>query len=259
MHIPDGFVSGQINAAAFAVTAAVGAVAVAKAKKSLKEKQVPLLGITAAFVFAAQMLNFPIAGGTSGHFLGALLAMILLGPLNGFLVMSIVITVQCLVFADGGITALGTNIFNMGLIAGLGGYVVFRFLLAVLPFIFKGGTLGDRDGKSNKAGEVREVISSDVSGSINMKNPERAGWLLPSVAVASWFSVVTASAFCALELALSGTSPFGIVFPAMVGVHSLIGIGEAVITTGVVSIVFAARPELMPVWGKVLRTRMGDN
>ena len=212
MHIPDGFVSSQINAATFIAAAGVGAFAVAKAKKTLKDKQIPLLGITAAFVFAAQMLNFPVAGGTSGHFLGALLAVLLLGPLNGFLVMCIVLITQCLLFADGGIVSLGTNIFNMGIVAGLGGYFIYRFFIFILPLLFA-----------------------------------RGRWMMPSVAAASWLSVVAASAVCSLELALSGTSPLSVVLPAMVGVHSLIGIGEAIITVGVVSAVFAARPELINV------------
>ena len=112
MHIPDGFTSTEINAATFVVSGAVAYLAVKKAGNSMDEKQVPVIGITAAFIFAAQMLNFPVLGGTSGHFLGAALASILLGPLNGFLVMLIVLALQCLLFADGGLTALGTNVFN---------------------------------------------------------------------------------------------------------------------------------------------------
>ena len=222
MHIPDGFVSAQINTVTFIAAAGVGSVAVANAKKTLKDKQIPLLGITAAFVFAAQMLNFPVAGGTSGHFLGALLTALLLGPLNGFLVMCIVLITQCLLFADGGITALGTNIFNMGIVAGLGGYYLYRFFIFLLPFLFSRKHKGKN---GNYTGKNR--------------------WMLPSVAIASWLSVVAASAVCSLELAVSGTSPIAVVFPAMVGVHSLIGIGEAVITVGVVSVVFSARPEII--------------
>lgn len=236
MHIPDGFVSSQINAATFAVTVGVGALAVIKAKKTLNDRQIPLLGITAAFVFAAQMLNFPIAGGTSGHFLGALLAALLLGPLNGFLVMCIVLITQCLLFADGGIVSLGTNIFNMGIVAGLGGYAVYRFLLTISVLFYR--------KKNESAGEW---TGADKKPDIKVlpAHSNHSRWMLPSIAVASWVSVVAASAVCSLELALSGTSPMAIVLPAMVGVHSLIGIGEAVITVGVVSIVFAARPELL--------------
>ena len=218
MHIPDGFVSGEINTVTYAISAVTVGIAASKAGKNLEEKSVPLVGITAAFVFAAQMLNFPVAGGTSGHFLGALLAAILLGPLNGFLVMAVVLVIQSILFADGGITALGSNIFNMGIVAGLGGYLFLKLLSSILP---------------------KKRIS-----------------LLFSVSLASWLSVVTASAFCSMELALSGTGPFAIVFPAMIGVHSLIGIGEAIITTTVVSVVMASRPDLI-YSGKLLpETRM---
>ena len=207
MHIPDGFISGEINVSTYAVSAVVGAVAVAKARKSLGDRQVPLLGVTAAFIFAAQMLNFPVAGGTSGHFLGAVFAAILLGPWNAFLIMTIVLAVQCLIFADGGLTALGTNIFNMGIVGGMAGWAIFAMLKSILP-------------------------------------KTRTGFLA-ATATASWFSVVLASAVCALELAMSGTSPIAIALPAMAGVHAIIGIGEAIITTIVISMVLATRPDLL--------------
>jgi len=207
MHIPDGFVSAPINLAAYAVSGGVCAYAVYRAKRELGERQVPLLGVTAAFVFAAQMLNFPVAGGTSGHFLGATLAAVLLGPWNACLIMAIVLGMQCLGFADGGLTALGTNVFNMGIVASLGSYLLFVGIKRILP-----------EGKSG---------------------------FLVSVAVASWFSVVLASAACALELATSGTSPLRVVLPAMAGVHVLIGIGEAFITTTVIAAIMASRKDLI--------------
>ena len=210
MHIPDGFVSGGVNAAAGALSLGVCGLALARAEKTLGDKQVPLLGVTAAFVFAAQMINFPVAGGTSGHFLGALLAAVLLGPLNAFLVLAVVLVIQCLLFADGGITALGTNIFNMGIVGGLGGYCVFRMLLFILP---RG----------------------------------RAAFL-SAAAVAAWLSVVLASFCCAVELGVSGTSPLAIAVPAMCGVHAITGIGEALITAAVLSTVLAARPDLVGAW-----------
>ena len=210
MHIPDGLVSGPINAAAFVVSAATCGLAVVRANKTLGERQIPLLGVTAAFIFAAQMLNFPIAGGTSGHFLGALLACVLLGPLNAFLVMALVLAIQCLGFADGGLTALGTNIFNMGIIGGIVSYGLFQILKSVLP--------------------------------------KTRGGFLAAVAVAAWFSVVLASAVCALELHFSGTSPLKIALPAMTAVHVLIGLGEAIITTIVISVVLASRPDLVATW-----------
>jgi len=210
MHIPDGFVSGPVNAAGYLVSAGVVGLALAKANKSLEDHQVPLLGVTAAFVFAAQMVNFPVAAGTSGHFLGALLAAVLLGPLNACLVMAVVLTVQCLLFADGGLTALGVNVFNMGIIGGVLAYMLFA--------------------------AVKRLV------------PKTTWWFLFSAGVAAWFSVVAGSAACAVELALSGTVPIRIALPAMAGVHALIGIGEAMITAVTLSAVLASRPDLVQAW-----------
>jgi cobalt/nickel transport system permease protein len=210
MHIPDGFVSAPINLATFAVSAAALAVAVKQARRDLDERTTPLLGVTAAFVFAAQMLNFPVAGGTSGHFLGAALAGILLGPFSACLILGLVLIIQCLVFADGGLSALGSNIFNMGVIGGIVSTYLFYAIRRVAP--------------KTKAG------------------------FLAATAVASWSSVVLASASCALMLSWSGTSPLPIVLPAMVGVHALIGLGEAAITTSVVSMLIAVRPDLIGAW-----------
>jgi cobalt/nickel transport system permease protein len=206
MHIPDGFLNAPISATAYAVSAAACAVALKKANKTLGERQVPLLGITAAFIFAAQMLNFPIAGGTSGHFMGAVLAAILLGPWNALLVMTLVLLIQCLVFADGGLTALGANVFNMGIIGALLSWPIFKAAETLLP--------KDRNG------------------------------LLIGAGLAAWISIVLASSACALELALSGTSPLKIALPAMAGIHALIGIGEAIITVTALSVILAVRPDL---------------
>ena len=207
MHIPDGFLTPEI-AAACAVPA-VGAVGygLRRASRELDERRVPLLGVTAAFVFAAQMLNFPVAGGTSGHFLGAALAAVLLGPWLACLVLSVVLVVQSFVFADGGVTALGANVLNMGVIGAL---VVGGLMLAahrVLP--------------SNRAA------------------------FLGVVGVGAWLAVVAGSTACALELAVSGTVPLGTVLPAMLGVHVLIGAGEAVITVAAVSAVLSTRPDVV--------------
>lgn len=207
MHLPDGFVSGPVNLATGVVSLGTCAAAVAQARKSLGEKQVPLLGVTAAFIFAAQMLNFPVAAGTSGHFLGACLAAILLGPLNAVLIMALVMTIQCLVFGDGGLTALGSNIFNMGIVGALGGWAIYRLLLALLP--------------TGRSGQLAASFT------------------------ASLLSVVASAAFCSWELALSGTVPLAISLPAMAGVHSLIGIGEGLITATVVGMVLAVRPDLL--------------
>ncbi|MBC8205287.1 energy-coupling factor ABC transporter permease [bacterium] len=207
MHIPDGFLSGGINAAGFAVSAGVISLALAKAKKKLEDRYIPLIGVTAAFIFAAQMVNFPVAGGTSGHFLGAALAAMLLGPLTGCLIISIVLIVQCLGFADGGITALGTNIFNMGVIGCFSGYYIFTGLRKLLP-----------------------------------KNPAVN---ITAVSISAWMSVVLASVFCSLELAFSGITPLKLVLPAMAGIHAIIGVGEAFITAAVVSLVMKYRPDVM--------------
>ena len=207
MHVPDGFVGNGVNAATFVISGAVCAMAVERAGKTMGEKQVPLMGITAAFIFAAQMLNFPVAAGTSGHFLGASMAALLLGPLNACLVMAVVLVIQCLLFADGGITAIGTNIFNMGVVGGLGGWGAFKLIK----------TLG----------------------------PKTRSWHMVSTAVASWFSIVLSASCCAVELSLSGTSALSVALPAMAGVHAIIGIGEAIITATVISVVMAVRPDLL--------------
>jgi cobalt/nickel transport system permease protein len=205
MHIPDGF----INAPTAVVTGAVGAGTVAyalrRARTQLEDRQVPLVGVTAAFVFAAQMLNFPVGLGTSGHLIGGALAAVLLGPWVGALVVAVVLIVQALLFADGGITALGANITLMALVAGVGGYHLFRLLAAALP--------------------------------------RTRGGFLAAAAVAAWTSVVVASAVCSVFLMLNGFPPA--TFGVMAGLHALIGIGEAAITVAVVAGVLATRPDLM--------------
>ncbi len=207
MHIPDGFLDAKTLVTTAAASAAVVGYGLKKANEELGDKQVPLLGVTAAFIFAAQMLNFPVAGGTSGHFLGAFLAAVLLGPWFSCLTITVVLFIQMLIFADGGLTALGANVFNMGIIGGIMAYYIFMAIKSSLP--------------KNRFG------------------------FLSAVAMTSWFSVVAASMACAIELALSGTSPLKVALPAMVGVHALIGIGEAIITTVVISVVLNARPDLV--------------
>jgi cobalt/nickel transport system permease protein len=210
MHLPDGFLSNSINLAAAGISALTLAVALRKAKREMNDREVPLVGVTAAFIFAAQMINFPVAGGTSGHFLGAALAAILLGPWISFIIITLVLVLQCLGFADGGLTALGSNVLNMGLIGGVGVYYLFRLFQKLLPKTSRG--------------------------------------FLTASALASWCSVFLASFACAVELALSGTSPAKIVIPAMAGFHALIGIGEALITTAILSAVLAARADLIRSW-----------
>lgn len=207
MHIPDGF----LNVATVATTCAVSAGGIGGAVrivgKKLGEKQVPLMGILAAFIFAAQMLNFPVAGGTSGHVIGAALAAILLGPWAAVLIMSCVLIAQSLIFQDGGLLALGANIFNMGIVASFSAYYIYK-LVTWLAGANRRGTL--------------------IGGF-----------------VAAWVSVFLASICCAIELAVSGSSPFGVVLPAMAGVHALIGIGEGLITGAVLVLVLATRADLL--------------
>lgn len=207
MHIPDGFVNAPTAVATGAASLGAVSISLRRASRNLGERTVPLLGVTAAFIFAAQMLNFPIAAGTSGHLLGAVLASVLIGPWSGVVVMAAVLTVQAVGMADGGITALGANIFNMAIAGGLGGYAVFRLLLSLFP---------------------RTTTS-----------------YFAAAAGAAWISVVAAAAAASLELAVSGTVPLGITLPAMVSVHMIIGLGEALITATVLAAVLASRPDLL--------------
>ena len=206
MHIPDGFLSTNVWAGAWVISAGALGLCIKKTKEMLKDKMVPLMGVVAAFIFAAQMLNFPVIGGTSGHLLGGVLAAVLVGPWAGAIVIASVLAVQSLIFQDGGLTALGANILNMSIIGAIGGYFLYRMVARLI-----GGRIG----------------------------------IMAGVSIAAWASVVLASGVCALELALSGTSPLNIALPAMAGMHALIGIGEAIISFLVVGFVLKARPDLI--------------
>ena len=207
MHLPDGFLSHGINAATFVVSAGACAYGVKRVNRNFGEREVPLMGVTAAFIFAAQMINFPVAGGTSGHFLGAVFSSVLLGPWASLIIITIVLVVQCLGFADGGLTAIGSNIFNMGVIGALGGYGIFSFIYTLLQ-------------KSRK------------------------GFFI-ALAISSWFSIVMGASAAAIELAISGTSPLKIALTAMAGIHAIIGVGEAIITTAAISLILKTRPDLV--------------
>jgi cobalt/nickel transport system permease protein len=207
MHIPDGFISTPVAVAGIAVAAGSVAYAVKATNKKMGEKQVPLMGVLAAFIFAAQMLNFPVAGGTSGHLVGAALAAILLGPSPALLIMTCVLIVQSLVFQDGGLLALGANIFNMGIVPCFVGYYLYKGIAS--PF-----------------------------------HKRKLGIMVGS-GVAAWVTVVIASVFCAVELAISGTVPLHVALPAMAGVHAVIGIGEGLITAAVLALVLATRADLL--------------
>lgn len=208
MHIPDGFLDTKIWVTLSVISAATIGLAVKKTGNKLGEKHIPMMGVLAAFIFAAQMLNFPIAGGTSGHFMGGVLAAILLGPFSGILILTTILIVQCLVFQDGGLTALGANIFNMGVISTIIGYYLY-------------------------------LVISKITGNIKIK--------FISAFIASWLSIVLAASACAIELAISGTSPLKFVLPAMVGIHALIGIGEGIITVLVLSFISRIRPDLLEI------------
>ena len=209
MHIPDGFLSPEVAGVTAVATAAAVGYGLKTASDALDERRVPLLGVTGAFVFAAQMLNFPVAGGTSGHFLGAALAAILLGPWLACLTMAVVISLQAFVFADGGITALGANVLNMGVIGAL---LVGGLMLA-----------------------TRRAL------------PKSRMVLLAITGIGAWLAVMAGATATSVELAISGTVPLNTVLPAMLGVHALIGIGEAVVTAAAVAAVLAARPDLIAV------------
>lgn len=206
MHIPDGFLAANTWVPTWFISIAGVSYCLKKLRLVLKDKMVPLMGVMSAFIFAAQMLNFPIIGGTSGHLLGGVLAAVLLGPYAGAIVIAIVLTAQCLIFQDGGLTALGANIFNMSFLGACGGYFIYSIIRGVI--------------KDNKG-------------------------VIIGTGIAAWASVVVAASACAIELAISGTSPLMVALPAMAGVHALIGIGEAIITCLVVSFVLKVRPDLI--------------
>jgi cobalt/nickel transport system permease protein len=207
MHIPDGFLDTTTSVATWVASAGGVAHAVRRVNKTLTDRQVPLLGVSAAFIFAAQMMNFTIAGGTSGHLLGGALAAILLGPWAGMLVITSVLAVQALLFQDGGLLALGANIFNMAIVGVLSGWAIYT-------------------GIKRLFGDKTWTIA--VGGF-----------------AAAWASVVVAALVASVELALSGASPFGVVFPAMGGTHALIGVGEGLITVAVLAFLRAVRPDLL--------------
>lgn len=209
MHVPDGFLDAPTSLVTAAVAAAGIGIALKGARRELDDRTAPLAGLVATFVFATQMLNFPVAGGTSGHLMGGALAAVLVGPYTGLLCLTVVLTVQSLLFADGGITALGTNVVLMGLLTVVGGYVVFRAAQLVLP--------------------------------------KRLSMVAPAAALGGIASVVLSAAAFVVLYAVGGVVPipFDTLLTAMVGVHVVIGIGEAVITFLVVSSIVAVRPDLV--------------
>lgn len=209
MHAPDGFLNAATAVTTGALSVGTVGVALRQSRDQLADKQVPLAGLAAAFIFAAQMVNFPVAGGTTGHLLGGALAAILLGPWLGTLAVTVVVVIQALAFADGGLTAVGYNVLNMAVVTSLGGYAAFRLLRRLLP--------------ANGTGVV--VATGLAAGT----------------------SVVLSSMAFSIEWLFGATAPvpFTTVFGAMVGVHVLIGIGEGLISALVVGAVLATRSDLV--------------
>ncbi len=207
MHIPDGFLSVPVLILLWAISILVIAYSLRKVNRDLGEHQVPLMGLLAAAIFAGQMLNFTVVGGTSGHLMGAALATIFLGPWAAILVMTTVVGVQALIFQDGGLLALGANIFNMAIV----GVMVANFIYQSILRLSSGKRLG--------------IIMG--------------GFL------AAWLSIIVAALGVGLQLTFSGTSPANIAIPAMGAIHTLIGIGEGLITVGALAVVLPTRPDLL--------------
>ena len=209
LHAPDGFLNAGTALATGVISVGTISAALRQARHKLLEKQIPLAGMAAAFIFAAQMFNFPVAAGTTGHLLGGALAAVLLGPSVGAIVVAVVVVVQALAFADGGLTALGYNVLNMAIVTSFGGYALFR--------------------------GFRKMLPSSASG------------VAVATGLASGLSVVLSAGAFSIEWLFGATAPvpFDTVFGSMIGVHLLIGIGEAVISTMAVGAVLAVRPDLV--------------
>jgi cobalamin biosynthesis protein CbiM len=212
MHIPDGFIDLPTSAAFAGASAVAVAGAVKGARKQLSEQSAPLAGLTAVFIFAVQMLNFPVAAGTSGHLIGAALAMVLVGPYAATLALVVVLIIQAFLFADGGLTALGLSIFNMAVISVWVSFGVFMLLKKIFP--------------------------------------KTKSWLVIATFVSALISVPAAAIGFVIQYAIGANATFsvGTVLNAMVGTHILIGIGEAIITALTVSAVLASRSDLVFGW-----------
>ena len=219
MHVPAGFLDAPTSVATGVVAAAGVAVALRGARRELDDRTAPMAGLVATFVFAAQMINFPVGAGTSGHLMGGALAAVLVGPWSAVLCLSVVLGVQALLMADGGITALGTNITLIGLTTVVVGWAVFVMLRRILP--------------------------------------ARTSVVAPAAAVAAFVSVPAAALLFTGLYAVGGSAPvdLGTLTTAMLAWHTVIGIGEAAITGLVVASVVAARPDLVHGARPLLATR----
>jgi cobalt/nickel transport system permease protein len=207
LHIPDGFLSLLVSLLAWIISITLVGYALRRVGQDLDERQVPMMGVLAAAIFAGQMLNFAVAGGTSGHLMGAALATILMGPWAAILIMTSVVSIQALIFQDGGLLVLGANIFNMAVVGVAVSYMVYQTILKI-------------------AGNTRKGV---LIGGFS----------------AAWLSIILAALSVALQLAASGTSPATLAIPAMVSVHALIGVGEGLITVGALIFLMSARPDLI--------------
>lgn len=207
LHAPDGFFSTPVSAVFWVITGAAIGYSAYRASGDFDDRAIPLMGVMAAFIFAGQMFNFQVPGGTSGHLLGGVLAAVLLGPWAGTIVMASVVAVQGLVFQDGGLVVMGANIFNMGIVGTLGGFAMYRSLAALLG--------GEEKGR------------------------------LPAAAVAAWIAVFAGAMAAAGQLWISDTASLAVALGAMAGWHALIGIGEALITVAALSFIASTRPDLL--------------
>ncbi len=209
MHIPDGFISPAVAAVTSVASAGFLAICLSRTRENMGLRHAPIMGLTTAFIFAAQMINFPVAGGTSGHLLGGTLAAVILGnPWSASVSIATVLLIQAFLFADGGITALGANIFNMAIVGVWVGWILTQIVQQLL-----GGS------------RFRLPLAAGIAGGI---------------------SVIAAAIGCSLFLIFSGTATASIILPAMVGVHSLIGIGEGLITASILTYLITVRPDLLP-------------
>jgi len=207
MHIPDGMIDAKVAVATAALGAGGLGLALRRARIDRSPRRVPLMGLAAAFVFAAQMLNFPVIAGTSGHLVGAVLATVLLGPSAAMVVISAVLIVQCLMFNDGGVTALGANIFNMAILGCAVGFAIYHPLACLFP------------------GRRGQILAASFAG---------------------WCTTVLSAVMCAAEISTSGKASWSKALPALAGIHMLIGIGEGLITAIVLVSIARLRPELVP-------------
>ena len=207
MHIPDGFLSVLLSIVLWGISITIVAYALRRVGKDLGERQVPLMGLLAAGIFAGQMLNFTVFGGTSGHLVGAAIATILMGPWAAILIMTSVVSIQALIFQDGGLLVLGANIFNMAIVGVTVAYMAYRTVIMI-------------------AGK------------------KKMGLLIAGF-IAAWLSIEITALSVAIQLAISSTSPANLAIPAMASVHALIGIGEGLITVGALAFLLSARPDLL--------------